>query len=195
MDEVTTDQLAPDQTGTDELTTTDYSDTPASADDSYTTTSEIDYSQLETAIGSEALDPAVGAAFTGGFLVMGAVYLAVLVLMIVSLWKIFTKAGRPGWASIIPIYNTYVMLQMVGRPGWWLLLLLVPFVNIVFAFILCVDLAKSFGRDAVYGIILLGFFSLIGYPMLAFGKDQYIGPSVGSSPQVPPVEPTAPAAA
>lgn len=95
-------------------------------------------------------------------------------LLIVAMWKIFTKAGQPGWASIIPIYNIYVWCKIVGRPGWWVILMFIPFVNFIIAIILCIDLAKSFGKGAGFGIgiALLGFIFL---PILAFGDAQYQG--------------------
>jgi uncharacterized membrane protein YoaK (UPF0700 family) len=94
--------------------------------------------------------------------------------MIVSGWTIFTKANKPGWASLIPIYNILIGLEIVDRPWWWLLLLLIPVANLVFAVILCIDLAKAFGQGAAFGIglLLLGF---IFYPILAFGDAQYLG--------------------
>src|SRR5690348_14170664 len=73
-------------------------------------------------------------------------YLAFTILMIAAWWKIFTKAGQPGWASIIPIYNLYVWCKIVGRPWWWILLMLIPFVNFIILIILIIDLAKSFGK-------------------------------------------------
>jgi hypothetical protein len=109
---------------------------------------------------------------------MGAwVGLALAVLMIVSVWKIFTKAGKPGWAAIIPFYNIWILLETVGRPGWWLLLYFIPFVNIVIAIIVALDLAKVFGKDGAYGFFLLFLFPFIGYPMLAFGSAKYVRPS------------------
>lgn len=111
--------------------------------------------------------------------------LAFTVLMIISLWKIFVKAGKPGWAAIVPIYNYIVWCEIVGRPVWWVIMLLIPCVNIVFGIILCIDLAKSFGKDAGYGIGL-ALLSIIFFPMLGFGKAQYIGPSV--APQTPPYQ-------
>lgn len=106
--------------------------------------------------------------------------LAVLVLLIASLWKIFTKAGRPGWAAIVPIYNTIVLLQIVGRPVWWLVLLLIPFVNIVFAIIVMHDLSKSFGRGVGTTLLLL-FLPFIGYPMLGFGNAKFVAPAAGGT--------------
>jgi uncharacterized membrane protein YhaH (DUF805 family) len=102
-------------------------------------------------------------------------WLAIAVFYIACGWKIFTKAGQPGWACIIPFYNIWVMLKIVNRPGWWLLLMLIPFVSIVFGIIVVVDLAKAFGKSVGFAIfmILLGF---IAYPMLAFGSAQYTRP-------------------
>jgi hypothetical protein len=104
------------------------------------------------------------------------IYLAVLVLFIASLWRLFTKAGKPGWAAIIPIYNFIVLLEIVGRPLWWIILLLIPFVNIIVLILLYIDLAKSFGKDTVWGclIFLLPFIFL---PILAFSDAQYTGPA------------------
>jgi len=122
----------------------------------------------------------IGALFGGAFFL---VWLAVIVLIFVSLWKIFEKAGKPGWAGIVPIYNAIVLLEIVGRPIWWFVLLLVPCVGIVVGIILCIDLAKSFGKDAGYGIglALLGF---IFFPMLAFGDARYVGPAAGMPARV-----------
>src|SRR5436190_14477279 len=66
-------------------------------------------------------------------------YAAVIVLYVAELWIVFTKAGRPGWAALIPIYNTYVVIKIAGRPGWWLLLFLIPIVNVVIAIIVAID--------------------------------------------------------
>jgi hypothetical protein len=108
-------------------------------------------------------------------------WLAFTVLMIVACWKIFTKAGQPGWASIIPIYNWYILCKIVGRPGWWVILLLIPFVNFIIGIILCIDLAKSFGKGVGFGIGLV-LLSVIFFPILGFGSAQYQGPTAGSLP-------------
>ncbi len=71
--------------------------------------------------------------------------LLIALLVIVAMWKVFTKAGQPGWATIIPIYNLYIWCKIVGRPWWWILLMLIPFVNFIILIILNIDLAKSFG--------------------------------------------------
>ena len=107
-------------------------------------------------------------------------------IMIASMWKIFKKAGKEGWAAIIPIYNTVVMLQIVGRPVWWIFLFLVPVVNFVVGIIVAIDLAKSFGKDAGLGIVM-ALFPIIGYPILGFGDSKYVGPvaAEGSTPAAP----------
>jgi len=100
--------------------------------------------------------------------------LAVAALMIVSMWKIFTKAGKPGWASIIPIYNFVVMLQIAQKPEWWIILMFIPFVNIIIAIIIAVAIAEKFGKTSGFaiGMILL---PIIFYPILAFGDARYQG--------------------
>lgn len=111
----------------------------------------------------------------GGGVVGNLLLLTLIVLLLASMWKMFTKAGRPGWAAIVPIYNYIVLLQIVGRPVWWLVLLLIPFVNIVFAIIVTHDISKAYGRGV--GMTLLQIFlPFIAYPILGFGKDQYVGP-------------------
>ena len=83
------------------------------------------------------------------------VWLAAAVLMIAAMWKVFTKAGQPGWACIIPIYNVYIMCKIAGRPGWWVLLMFIPFVNFIIAIILLIDIAKSFGMGVGFGLGLV----------------------------------------
>ncbi len=110
----------------------------------------------------------------------GIVGLLVAILMIAALWKIFTKAGQPGWACLIPIYNIYILCKIVGRPGWWVILMLIPFVNFIIAIILCIDLAKCFGNGVGFGLGL-AFLGIIFFPILGFGSSQYIGPIAGKS--------------
>src|SRR5256884_7328210 len=103
--------------------------------------------------------------------------LLIALLLIVAMWKVFIKAGQPGWASIIPIYNLYIWCKIVGRPWWWILLMLIPFVNFIVAIILCIDMAKSFGKGAGFGIGL-ALLGIIFWPILGFGSAQYQGPAV-----------------
>lgn len=103
---------------------------------------------------------------------------AVFIFEIAAHWKVYTKAGKPGWASIIPFYNAIVLLEIVGRPLWWFLLWLIPGVNIVIGIIVILDLAKSFGKGVGFaiGIILL---TPIFIPILAWGDAEYQGPAAG----------------
>ncbi len=111
------------------------------------------------------------------------VYGVILVLMIASMWKIFSKAGKPGWAAIVPIYNIIVMLQIVGRPVWWIILLIIPIVSFVISIILCFDLAKAFGKGGGFGVGLL-LLGIIFMPILAFGSATYQGPVAGGAKPV-----------
>ena len=111
--------------------------------------------------------------------------LLIALFLIVAMWKVFTKAGQPGWACIIPIYNLYVWCKIVGRPWWWILLMLIPFVNFIIAIILCIDMAKSFGKGAGFGIGL-ALLGIIFLPILGFGSAQYQGPAVTAASQPPP---------
>ena len=110
-------------------------------------------------------------------MVIVPIYGVILIVVCVGNWKLFAKAGQPGWASIIPIYNLVILLQIVGRPTWWIAaILFCPPVGLVFSVIMMVDLAKSFGKGGGFaaGLILLGF---IFFPILAFGSSQYQGPA------------------
>lgn len=107
--------------------------------------------------------------------VMLIVWVAVLVLSIAAMWKIFEKAEEAGWKSIVPVYNMYTLLQISGRNGLWFLGLLVPLLNIFVIVRLSLDLAKHFGKSAAFGIFGLLIFSTIGYLMLGFGDAKYVG--------------------
>lgn len=104
------------------------------------------------------------------------IYLAIVVLLIVSLWKIYSKANKPGWACLIPIYNIIVLLRIIGKPWWWIFLLLIPIVNIVFAIWMTNLLSKSFGKNEGFTIGLL-FLPFVFYPLLGFGEAKYNGPA------------------
>jgi len=112
-------------------------------------------------------------------LLIMACFLVFFGLFVVSQWRIFAKAGKPGWACLIPIYNIIVLLEIVGKPLWWIFLLLIPIVNVVFMIWMTNLLSKSFGQSEGFtvGLVLLG---IVFYPLLAFGDYQYIGPA-GSS--------------
>ncbi len=100
--------------------------------------------------------------------------LALAVLGIVAMWKIFVKAGEPGWAAIIPFYNLYVLFKITWGSGWKFLLLLIPIANIVFVIITMVKLAKAFGKSGGFAVGLI-FLGVIFYCILAFDDSQYMG--------------------
>ena len=101
--------------------------------------------------------------------------LGAVILSIASMWTIFNKAGKPGWAAIIPIYNMVILLEVVGKPVWWIILMLIPFVNLVIIVIVYHNLSLSFGKDVGFtiGLVMLNFIFL---PLLAFGDSKYLGP-------------------
>lgn len=116
------------------------------------------------------------AAVAGGIgILMTLFWLAFIVVIIASMWKVFEKAGKPGWAAIVPFYNMIVILEIVGRPVWWIVLMLIPCVSFVIGIIVFIDLAKSFGKDTGYGLGL-AFLGFIFFPMLAFSDAKYRGP-------------------
>jgi hypothetical protein len=123
-------------------------------------------------------DTGIFALLTSGFVSFCGLIFAILI--IAGMWRMFVKAGKPGWAAIIPIYNIFVLLQIVGRPGWWLILFFIPVVNVVVALLVSIDLAKSFDKSAAWGIIMLFIFNAIGYLILGFGDARYKGPVAAS---------------
>ena len=96
----------------------------------------------------------------------------VLLVVIAGFWKTFQKAGKPGWASIVPIYNLIVLLDIAGQPLWWIILLFIPLVNIAVSIFVNIAVAKNFGMSTGFGVglALLGF---IFYPILGFGDARY----------------------
>ena len=103
-------------------------------------------------------------------------YIAIAVFIIASVWTVYKKAGKPGWACLVPIYSELVLLEIVGKPWWWLLMFFIPGVNLVFAIWAYNMLSKSFGKSESFtvGLILL---PIVFFPILAFSKDiKYQGP-------------------
>jgi len=103
--------------------------------------------------------------------------MALVALYIISMWKIFVKAGKPGWAALIPIYNIIIELEILGRPWWFILLMIfVPIANVVITIILMLDFARVFGKSVAFALGLI-FLSAIFIPILAFSDDKYLGPN------------------
>lgn len=109
-----------------------------------------------------------------GFFIL--LYIGFIALQIAAYWKVYTKANKPGWACLIPIYNVLVLLEIVGKPWWWLLLMLIPFVNIIFGVWTMNLLSKSFGKDELFtlGLVIM---PLIFFPILGLGDARYGGPA------------------
>ena len=102
------------------------------------------------------------------------IILAVCVLIIAAQWIIFQRAGQAGWKCLIPFYNMYILMQISGKPGWWMFLLLVPLVGVVILLLAMLALAKKFGRSELFGVGLF-LLPMIFFPILAFGGSQYEG--------------------
>jgi len=118
----------------------------------------------------------------GGFLAaiysltFSCVGLLLFLAIVAGLWQIFTKAGEAGWKAIIPIYNIWILLEIVGRPGWWIILFFIPLVNIVIWILVSLDLSKSFDHGTGFGIGLW-LFPWLFYNILGWGESQYYGPA------------------
>jgi hypothetical protein len=112
-------------------------------------------------------DPKIGGAMLVGIL-------GFFLFMIVANWRLFTKAGQPGWAILVPIYNVIVWLQIGGKPFWWLLLYFIPVVNLIVAVLTVFGIADNFGKGKAFGLGLL-LVPFIFVPVLAFGDAQYAG--------------------
>lgn len=130
-----------------------------------------------------ANDPAFMTGFTVGLL-------AVVLLTIAATWKVYSKAGEAGWKALVPIYNGVVFCRIVGRPAWWVLLMMIPLVNIVISMILCADLARAFNKGVGYALGLV-FLTPLFLMALAFGPSTYGNPPTAtpmpSRPAPPPM--------
>jgi hypothetical protein len=134
----------------------------------------------------ENLAQASTSSSSGAGVIIGVIVgAAFAVLVIAAMWKVFTKAGQPGWAAIIPFYNIYVLLKVAGRPGWWLILYIIPLVNLIISIIVSLDVAKAFGKGGAFGFFGLFLFGFIGYPILGFGSAQYQGANRQQQQPVP----------
>ena len=128
----------------------------------------------------------------GIFAIFSALLIPILIvaaIMIVAHWKIYEKAGKPGWAAIIPIYNLIILLEIVGKPLWWIILFFIPCVNIVFLVWVTNLLSKSFGQSEGFTVGLL-LLSVVFYPILGFGNYKYLGPSAKEAGGLRPIDPS-----
>lgn len=130
--------------------------------------------RLGTSVTAMSLLAATNGAGAAGAAVIIVVALVFAGFLIASMWKLFTKAGYPGWYAIIPILNTLTLIKIAGRPDWWIVLCLIPCVSFVVIAIVYLDLAKAFGKSAGFGVGML-FLPFIFLPILAFGDSTYVG--------------------
>ena len=107
--------------------------------------------------------------------------LVLCVFVLVCMWIIFRKAGKPGWAAIVPFYNLYVLFEITWGSGMRFLLLLIPIYNIILSIQTQVRLAKAFGKSGGFAAGLV-FLPYIFIPLLAFGKETYQGVPVKAAP-------------
>jgi hypothetical protein len=108
------------------------------------------------------------------------VELGLVALFVIGAWKVFEKAGQPGWGAIIPIYNVIVLLRITGKPLWWIILFFIPIVNFVVEILVSLELARRFGKGVGFGLGL-AFLPFIFYPVLGFGDAQYMGGAPASA--------------
>jgi len=138
-----------------------------------------------TTIPAAAGGAAGGAA--GAFFLL--VILAIAVGVVAGMWKVFEKAGQPGWGALIPIYNAYLLVKVAGRPGWWLILYVVPVLSLIPAVIIPFDVAKNFERGTLFAIGLM-FLPFIFYPYLGWSDARYNPPVRPSDPESGAAQPS-----
>ena len=140
------------------------------------------YPNYNTSVQQQTAAPAASS-----LVVSGLFGLAVGIFFAICLWRIFTKAGRPGWAAIIPGYNAWTLAEVAGKPGWWGVLVfalvflswipligLIPgIVVLVLAILVNLGLARNFGKSTTFAVVGLILFGVVGYAMLAFGSARY----------------------
>lgn len=132
---------------------------------------DMQTNRISTSLSPEiSLPPAASRAFWVAMILATAHNL----FIVIAWWKVYSKAGQPGWSVFIPVYNLYVMLKVADKPWWWLLLMFIPGVNIVVSILLPVGIARAFGKGVGFALGLI-FLPVIFYPVLAFGSAQYLG--------------------
>lgn len=125
-------------------------------------------------MGGDAAAPGImGLLCSGiGSLICFVVVVAIALIPLIGVWKLFEKAGKPGWAAIVPIYNVYILTEIAGMDIMWFILSLVPCVNIVAAVMIWINVCKNFGKDTTYAILII-LFPYIFVPMLGFSDARY----------------------
>jgi len=109
------------------------------------------------------------------------VYLSIIALLLAGMWRVFEKAGHPGWAAIIPIYNSYILCKIAGKPGWWVLLMLIPIVNFVILLLISLEVSTRFGKSSGFAIGLW-LLPIVFFPILGFGSARYMAAPAAAAP-------------
>lgn len=120
------------------------------------------------------MDVLYGAALGGALSLLMILGLIIGVIMLVSMWKLFVKAGYAGWKALIPFYNLYILFEFTWGNGILFLLCLIPLANVVVLILTNYKLAVTFGQTAAFTIGLI-FLSAVFLPILAFGPAEYEG--------------------
>ena len=158
-----------------------------------TTSIQYNYDYPSNSYSYSSVSPAgslSSGAIIGIFSSFYAIFLLIFFIMIVSTWKIFTKAGKPGWASLIPIYNLVIMLRIACMPEWMIILFFIPLANAFVGLVMQAKIVKAFGKSTGF-VIGYFFLPLIFLPILAFDNSQYIGDGTNSA-TTPPPQPSTP---
>jgi hypothetical protein len=117
----------------------------------------------------QTINPLISGA-VGGLVI--SILAGITILGVAGIWRVYEKAGQPGWACLVPIYNLIVLLRIAGERWWCILLFLIPGINVVVHFLVTRDVARRFGRGTLFalGLFWAGF---LFYPILGFGRAQY----------------------
>lgn len=127
------------------------------------------------------------AAFLGTFLISYTIFLVIAYLVSAFLLsKVFVKAGKPAWTAFVPIYNGWVLFEIAGKPGWWVLSSFIPLLAAVLYLIASLELAKRFGKGSGFGVLALWFFPIVGYIILAFDDSKYQSAGNATVPETAP---------
>jgi hypothetical protein len=131
-----------------------------------------------TGFGSTVLQGSIGDVLAGLGILLFVFFLVFALVPLIGLWKVFEKAGEPGWAAIVPIYNIYLMVKISGNSPLFVLLLLIPLVNLLVGIKVMIDLADKFGKGVGYALGMM-FLPFVFFPMLGFGSARYRGSAQG----------------
>lgn len=128
--------------------------------------SDINLENLNSAMGTTANNPGLSALFFG-IIIFSAI---LIIIMLISYWKMFKKAQKPGWATLIPIYNFIIMLEIAGMSWVYILLLFIPVANLIVLIIMNMKIATKFKKSSAFGIGMT-FIPIIFIPILAFSDE------------------------